>query len=44
MIAFSIEKLSDGRPAIVHSLIKTGFPRVFGRENLPALGMFFSEH
>jgi len=44
MIAFSIEKVSEGSPAMFHSRINTGLPRVLGRENLPAEGMLFSPH
>lgn len=39
MMPFSVEKESLGRPAICHSRILTGSPRMVVRENLAVWGM-----
>ena len=40
IIAFSVEKLSEGRPLIFHSLIFIGSPRTFTRESCEKLLIF----
>jgi len=45
MIAFSIEKLSEGNPNILQALILTGSPSTDRRENsLSPEGIYFSLH
>ena len=42
IIAFSIEKLSEGNPSIFHDLIFTGSPSTFSREYFAEPGIYFS--
>lgn len=43
-IAFSVEKLSLGRPSICQALIATGSPRTAGNEYFGEEGIFLCRH